>query len=394
MTEIELLAEKLSRFDNTINVEMSNGEIWFLKHFIKQYHPKKIVEIGVSAGGNTVNLLRWKDDDAKLFSVDICNKWYRDNSKLSGFMADEIDDNVNWKIFRGYDYLDVCEEIGDDIDCIVIDTDHVMPGEFFAFIAALPKLKDGCIVILHDIHLNMSRFSYNSFNDYHINEFCTGLLFGGVSSNKKWILKDDVPNIGAFVVDQSTRDNVKDIFHILCTTWFNFPRILNIKGYSEYVKKNYSNECYNLFNTCLNLQVRYFNYEFSRECRIDIKNIHDENSTIEILKNPNNINFSFPDWFKTKEGSGAVIQTDKRLFDFKFKCVNDGLLKISLRGADVRDEFGQREPAYIEYHTFKINNVDIINSNMVVSHDDDYTFVKDVKDGDIVEIYVDWVPVD
>lgn len=41
MVEIELIPEKLSEDDNTVNVEMTKGEIWFLKHFIKTYHPKK-----------------------------------------------------------------------------------------------------------------------------------------------------------------------------------------------------------------------------------------------------------------------------------------------------------------------------------------------------------------
>lgn len=51
MVEIELEVEELSSSDNTINVEMSMEEISFLKTFIKTYKPKKIVEVGVSAGG-------------------------------------------------------------------------------------------------------------------------------------------------------------------------------------------------------------------------------------------------------------------------------------------------------------------------------------------------------
>lgn len=270
MAEIELTSEGLTEQDNTINVEMTDDEIWFMKHFIKEYHPKKIVEIGVSAGGNTVNLLHWKDKDAKLFSVDISTKWYRDNTKLSGFMAEELSITDNWKLYRGCDYLDVYEEIGDDIDFIIIDTVHAMPGEFFSFIAALPHLKDGCVVILHDIHLNMVGFSDNNFGLHNVVAYCTGLLFGGVSSNKKWVLKSSMSNIGAFIIDDSTRDNIKDIFHILCTTWSyhpfdpNRPLKLNLDEYSEYIKENYSSDCYNLYENCLNLQSKYFDFESSK----------------------------------------------------------------------------------------------------------------------------------
>lgn len=394
MTEIELKVEELSELDNTINVEMTHDEISFLKTFIERYNPKKIVEVGVSAGGNTVNLLRWKDSNAKLFSIDICVEWYRDNTKLSGFMADELDDNTNWEIFRGYDYLDVYKEIGDDIDCILIDTNHVMPGEFLTFIAALPHLKDGCIVILHDIHQNLSYFSRDSFTKYQINEYCTGLLFGGVSSNKKWILKSPVSNIGAFVVDKSTRDNIKDIFHILCTSWFYFPTDLNMDDYSTYVNKNYSIDCYNLFNTCLKLQAKYFKHKSKQYCRIDIKNKNKKNNTIEILENEKNVNIYFPDWFKTEDGEGAVVETNEQVFDLKFKCVNDGLLSISLKGPNIQDKFNNIEPAYIDYHIFKINNKDIIKDNVVVWHDEGHTIVNEVKDGEIIEIRAEWTPVE
>lgn len=261
MVEIELKGKKLSSQDNTVNVLMSEDEIWFLKRFIKKYHPKKIVEIGISAGGNTVNLLKWKDKDAELHSIDLATQWHKDPTKLSGFMADELDEKDNWKLYRGYDYLDVYEEIGKDIDFIIIDTTHTMPGEFLTFISALPQLKDGCIVVLHDIHLNMRYFRRNEFGPYNIAAYCTGLLHGGISSEKKWSLKSEIlSNISAFVVDESTRNNIKDIFHLLCCTWYSFPNELNLEGYSKFILENYSKDCYNLFNTCLKFQQNYFNH--------------------------------------------------------------------------------------------------------------------------------------
>ena len=240
---------------------MSEDEIWFLKKLINKVNPKKIVEIGISAGGTTVNLLKWKNKDTKLFSIDIATQWHKDNTKLSGFMADEVVVKDNFKLYRGYDYLDVYEEIGKDIDFIIIDTTHTLPGEILTFIAALPQLKDGCMVVLHDIHLNMRYFRGNNFNPYNIAAYCTGILHGGVSSNKKYVLKSDIlSNIGAFVVNNSTRDNIKDIFHLLCTTWYSFPNELNLEGYIKFVSENYSEDCKNLFNLCLEYQSNYFNH--------------------------------------------------------------------------------------------------------------------------------------
>ena len=40
MNEIKLIEEDISVHDNTINVEMVNDEIWFLKHLLKMYAPK------------------------------------------------------------------------------------------------------------------------------------------------------------------------------------------------------------------------------------------------------------------------------------------------------------------------------------------------------------------
>lgn len=391
MVEIEFIPEEISDSDNTINVEMSNGEISFLKSFIKEYNPKKIVEIGISAGGNTVNLLKWKNKDAQLFSIDIATQWYRDSTKLSGFMADELDYTDNWKIYRGYDYLDVCEEIGGDIDFIIIDTVHTMPGEFFTFLAALPYLKDGCIVVLHDIHLNMMKCSLNKFADYEVDAYCTGLLFGGVSSSKKWSLKADIiSNIGAFVVDEYTRNNITDIFHILCSKWNYFPNDLNLVKYSDFVHNNYSEECYNLFMTCLRLQSNYFNHMQRQIGRVDILNSNRKNNTIEILNNSSFVNIDFPGWFVRDDGRGVVIQSNENEFDLKFKCVGEGLLNIFLRGPDVRDELGKRIPIHIQFNTFKVNDNNVIEDNISVWHDNPYVFKKDVDDGEIVEVHVEW----
>ena len=273
MSEIELVAEELTQEDNNINVEMTDGEIWFVKNFISKCNPKKIVEIGISAGGNTVNLLKWKDKDTQLFSIDLSEEWYRDSTKLSGFMADELPEKNNWKIYRGYDYIDVYEEIGNDIDFIIIDTVHTMPGEILTFIAALPQLKDGCVVVLHDIHLNMKKFSNSEFDRYANASYCTGLLFSVVSSDNKWTMKSNpMANIGAFTIDDSTRNNIKDVFHTLCAAWHKYPAMIDMEAYSNFIKKNYPQEHHELFKTCLELHSNFFdNKKLNKEKEKDLK---------------------------------------------------------------------------------------------------------------------------
>ena len=391
MKERELIPKSLSRNDNKKNVLMTDNEIWFLKYLLKKYNPKKIVEIGVSAGGNTVNLLKWKNKNAQLFSIDIATQWHKDHTKLSGFMAEELGKNDNWKLYRGYDYLDVYEEIGNNIDFIIIDTTHILPGEILTFLAALPQLKDGCIVVIHDIHLNMLYFSGHKFYEkYFVDSYCTGLLFGSVSSNMKWSLKSDlISNIGAFVVDKSTKDNIKDIFHTLCATWFSYPRKLD--GYSEFISKNYSEDCSNLFDTCLKLQSRYFKYKYySQTARMDIINSNKSENAVEILNVSNSVDINFPNWFEREDGKGVVIQTKEKSLDLELKCINDGVLKISLKGPNVYDDFGKRIPVHINFNNFKVNNENIIDDETIVWHENPYVFEKDVKDGELIKIHVEF----
>ena len=61
--------------------EMSSWQQGFLCGLIKKYNPKKIVEIGVSAGGTTavvLNTLSLICSDAYMYSIDYCENYYLD----------------------------------------------------------------------------------------------------------------------------------------------------------------------------------------------------------------------------------------------------------------------------------------------------------------------------
>lgn len=394
MVEYELVPGKISEDDNTAHVEMSNPEIWFLKHFIKTYHPKKIVEVGIAAGGNTVNLLKWKDEDAQLFSVDVAKHWFRDESKLTGFAAmDQLGKDNNWKLYTGYDYLDVYEEIGDDIDCIIIDTTHEMPGECLTFLAALPQLKDGCIVILHDIHLNCIRLGSGKSKERDYAKFCTGVLYGTVRSEKKWILSlGGMSNIGALVVDETTRSHIKDLFHALSVSWYNFPTVLNFFEYKKFIIENYSKECSKLFNAVVDAYASYYNvniHDASDIARIDIINKKDKDNAVKVFYASDKVEVAYPGWFEYNYGQGAYLRAGDRTVDVVFKCIKDGVLDISLRGPDVRLS-GKRVPSYVNYNKLVVNGETILNETVKVHHDDSYIYSKNVKDGEFVELHIEW----
>ena len=84
LTHIEAFVESFA--------ETSHLDRKFLNGAIRMTKPKKLLEIGVSAGGSSLVMLNAIEDiaGAKLWSVDISKEWYRDRSKSTGFMAKSI----------------------------------------------------------------------------------------------------------------------------------------------------------------------------------------------------------------------------------------------------------------------------------------------------------------
>lgn len=68
--------------------EMTYKERCFLNGIIRQTKPKKILELGVSAGGSSALILNAIKDfeSAKLYSIDYKEKWIRDENKDTGFV--------------------------------------------------------------------------------------------------------------------------------------------------------------------------------------------------------------------------------------------------------------------------------------------------------------------
>lgn len=126
--------------------------------------------------------------------------------------------------------------------------------------------------------------------------------------------------------------------------------------------------------------------------RIDIKNRGINNDIMILEINDLNSRIDRPNWFNDSLGSGINIYSSKGFLDLKLKCINDGELKIELRGLDVRDKNGKRFPVYIDYTNFSINGDSIIDTNQLTWHDQPYVFSKLVQDSEIVDIHIEWTP--
>ena len=126
--------------------------------------------------------------------------------------------------------------------------------------------------------------------------------------------------------------------------------------------------------------------------RIDLVNRDTKSNTVEILKSSDsNCDIDYPLWFITKFGIGVVVESCKGSIDLKFKCVNDGALKLNFRGVDFRFQ-NKKIPIYINLKKVVCNNDILLNENKLVWHEDYYSFEKQVKDNEEIIIHAEWEP--
>lgn len=126
-------------------------------------------------------------------------------------------------------------------------------------------------------------------------------------------------------------------------------------------------------------------------CRIDIKNLGVKDNTISIYKcSDYGADIDSPRWFSDSNGIGTVIQSNKGELTFEFECINYGQLRITFKGVDYRNLKKERTPIFIEYTSLKINDKNLLENPIIVSHDDPYKFKTHVRDGEKIKLTVKW----
>ena len=127
--------------------------------------------------------------------------------------------------------------------------------------------------------------------------------------------------------------------------------------------------------------------------RIDVKNIGMDTNDLEIVeKSDKYCTETTPEWFGKSKGIGHVLKTSQPYFDIKFRAINDGLFNIRLRGSDVKDRNGKKFPVFIDCKKVEIDGESVLEDNLLVCHEDPYSFEKEVSDGDIISIHIEWLP--
>ncbi len=239
--------------------EMATSEQEFLTELILQNKPKKVLEVGVAAGGSSVlmlNALTHISDDFEFHSVDYSKEYYRDKTKNSGFIVDQYPELAKKrKLYTNGLVSNFLDEIGDGIDLCLIDTMHIIPGEILDFLMVLPYLKENAIVAFHDTNLQTNAL----YPDSNVNN----LLFSAISG-KKFIeyrynelfdasRKYDetyriFPNIAAAQLDAKQKDEIWNVFNLLTQNWLYLLSVEENQQLVKVFEKFYGIEYANYFS--------------------------------------------------------------------------------------------------------------------------------------------------
>jgi len=253
--------------------EMSEFESAFLCGLLRRYRPKKIVEIGIAAGGTTaiiLNCIKSLKMKCIMYSIDASEKFYRNHAKMSGYIATEYLSKANWdisevkhKFILGKTLPNVIDELGDDIDFVILDTMHILPGEILDFLTLMPRLTSSAVICLHDISLNQLTEPKN---------IATNVLYSNVVARKILNFLPKVnrygasyPNIGAFQIIDNTRDHVQNLFLSLLLNWSYVPCENDLEVYRQLYKESYSDELLKIFDNAVIYNKPHEKYIFPFE---------------------------------------------------------------------------------------------------------------------------------
>ena len=127
--------------------------------------------------------------------------------------------------------------------------------------------------------------------------------------------------------------------------------------------------------------------------RVDIKNIGSPTNTLDIISTSDEFSkIMTPEWFKDDDGVGYVIESHANNLKIKFRCVNDGELKIILRSKYTRDINKKNFPIYIDYTKFAVNSEEILGKDKLIHCFHPHIYKQYVQNNDIIEFEINWLP--
>ena len=261
---------------------MSGFDSAFLCGALKKFQPKKIVEIGITSRVTTSIILQCLEDigqEYEMHSVDISTDYYH---AAKSNIARQLEPDYAWKYIKenaisslpsnansvelrgkhifhdGQSLIPAINKIGNEIDFVVFNViSNEIPGEILDFLAILPYLKNDAVVVLRNVIESQLDFNKVANN-------AATVLFSTITADKFLNLPPQhvdlvyaYPNIGAFQINEQTRENIENVFLALTLRWIYFPPRALLRGYYNIYKKNYSPEICKLYENIL--KMNYMN---------------------------------------------------------------------------------------------------------------------------------------
>ena len=245
---------------------MNEFESAFLCGLLNKFRPKKILELGVAGGATTAIILRCLEKIGQPYvmnSIDISEDFHLDKNFKTGSLALPTKENLKFGTHNFYFNTVIpfkIEEIGGDIDFVILDTAHVLPGEVLDFLIVLPYLSENAVVCLHDVS------ECQRVPDFeHFPQHATTALFSAVTADKFLnfvnLLTNEYtglryPNIAAFQINADTMKNIESVFLTLIMRWRYLPENRDLNGYMDMLMKLYPQNLFLIFQEALRMNVK------------------------------------------------------------------------------------------------------------------------------------------
>ena len=235
-------------------VEITLEDQKFFHGLIRTIKPKKVVEIGVSRGGSAILILNAIKDieNARLFSIEKLNHWYKDRRKKPGYIVQEkFPELMNkWTLYTGVLVSQVIETIGNDIDLVFFDTMHITPGEMLDWLMVLPFLQNEAIVVFHDtfvlynskLYINTKTITSNNQLICYIRGELILPHYGNKTFNR---------NIGALKLAPEQKNYFYQYFLALAIQWEYMPSRKDINFMRDFFMKYYGKKYIDIFDEAL-----------------------------------------------------------------------------------------------------------------------------------------------
>jgi predicted O-methyltransferase YrrM len=249
-------------FDYSDNkAQQSYHDVELLRSMLRIKKPRKILEIGVALGGGTKYIFDELDRESTLFSIDINKKT---EAYDTGYLAKQYYDKNKhclWKTYFGYDVSQCIEEVGKEIDFIMLDTKHVLPGEVLSYLVVLPFVDDNAVIVVHDISWELSMYHYFNFPRENLSN---SLLFHTIVSQYKFFSNAVYSNIGAVIINKQAA--IKYIYYVIFTLfrqWSYIPPTEILEFTAKIINKFYNKSTVDLYNrSCSYAITRYRHPEY------------------------------------------------------------------------------------------------------------------------------------